>query len=300
MSGTIENIILQNDRRGISALRPFLPPDFCRRAAAFIAEVSGPVLIATGFCTYGRPETDGPLGAVALGEALGRLGYRVGYLTDRVGRGPLDVLRRPEAELIEVPITDLETTRRLAEKILAEWQPVLLISIERCGLTRDGRYLTMRGVDITAETAYLDVFFWLHDRTVGIGDGGNEIGMGNLYGAICETPGLPAAPAATEVTHLVIAGVCNWGAYGLVAGLSLLAGQNLLPDPDLEYRRLEAIVRAGAVDGITGRPEPTVDTFPWAVHGKVLTELHRVVEGNLTGRFAPPRLGPGLGGSYPP
>jgi len=299
MPGNIEDIILQNDRRGISALRPFLPPDFCRRAAAFIAEVSGPVLIATGFCTYGRPETDGPLGAVALGEALGRLGYKVGYLTDRVGRGLLDTLH-PEAELIEVPITDLKTTRCLAEKILAKWQPILLISIERCGLTRDGRYLTMRGVDITAETAYLDVFFWLHDRTVGIGDGGNEIGMGNLYEIIRQTPGLPPIPAATEVTHLVIASVCNWGAYGLVAGLSLLAGQNLLPDPDLEYRRLEDLVRSGAVDGITGRQEPTVDTFPWAVYGDVLTELHRMVESNLTSRCAPPRLSPGWGGSYPP
>jgi len=73
-----------------------------------------------------------------------------------------------------------------------------------------------------------------------------------------------------------------------VAGLSLLAGQNLLPDPDLEYRRLEAIVRAGAVDGITGRPEPTVDTFPWEVSGEILRELHRLVGSSLTTRYAPP------------
>ncbi len=288
MPQTIEDIILRHDRRGVGALRPYLPPDFCRRAAAFIAEVRGPVLIATGFCTYGRAETDGPLGAVALGEALGRLGYTVAYLTDRVGRGPLDALRGPETELVEVPITDLETTRRRAEEILARWQPVVLIAVERCGLTRDGRYLTMRGVDITAETAYLDVFFWLHDRTVGIGDGGNEIGMGNLYDVIRQTPGMPSDPAATRVRHLVIAGVCNWGAYGLVAGLSLLARQNLLPDPELEGRRLETLVRAGAVDGITGRPEPTVDTFPWEVSGEILRELHRLVGSSLTARYAPP------------
>ncbi len=288
MPRTIEDIVLQYDRRGISALRPYLAPDFCRRAAAFIAEVPGPVLIATGFCTYGRAETDGPLGAIALGEALGRLGYKVGYLTDRVGRGPLDALRGPETELIEVPITDLETVRRLAEEILADWRPTALIAVERCGLTRDGRYLTMRGVDITAETAYLDVFFWLHGRTVGIGDGGNEIGMGKLYDIIRQTPGMPTDPAATPVSHLVIAGVCNWGAYGLVAGLSLLAGQNLLPDPDLERQRLETLVRAGAVDGITGRPEPTVDTFPWEVSGEILEELHQLVQSGLTSRCVPP------------
>lgn len=284
MQATIEDLILQDDRRGISALRPYLPPDFCRRAAAFIAERPGPVLIATGFCTFGRAETDGPLGAVALGDALRRLGYRVGYLTDRVGRDAVDAIRGPDTDLIEVPVAGPEATLELAREILRRWQPVLLVSIERCGLTRTGRYLTMRGADITAETACLDAFFWLHDRTVGIGDGGNEIGMGNLYDVVRQIPGLPADPAATRVTHLVIASVCNWGAYGLVAELSRLAGKNLLHDPEVGRRRLETLIQVGAVDGITGRPEPSVDTFPWAHYRRVLEQLHALVQG---GRVAP-------------
>ncbi len=289
VTATIEDLILQHDRRGISALRPNLPPDFCRRAAAFIAEVPGPVFIATGFCTYGRPETDGPLGAVALGDALRRLGYTVCYLTDRVGRQALDAIRGPETTLIEVPVAGPETTLPLARPILDAWRPVLLVSIERCGLTRSGRYLTMRGADITADTACIDAFFWLHGRTVGIGDGGNEIGMGNFYDTIRNLPGMPADPATTRVTHPVIASVCNWGAYGLIAGLSLLAGKNLLPDPDEERERLEALVRAGAVDGITGRAEPTVDTFAWTDYSRVLLELHFLVGRSLPARCAPPQ-----------
>ncbi len=289
MEPTIEDLILQDDRRGISALRSQLAPDFCRRAADFIAEVPGPVLIATGFCTYGRAETDGPLGAVALGDALCQLGYRVGYLTDRVGRDAVDAIRGPDTELIEIPVAGPDATLEVAREVLRRWRPVLIISVERCGLTRSGRYLTMRGVDITAQTACLDAFFWLHDRTVGIGDGGNEIGMGNLYEAIRQTPGLPPDPAATRVTHLVIASVCNWGAYGLVAGLSLLVGRNLLPNPDLGRERLETLVRLGAVDGITGRPEPTVDTFPWTRYSRVLEQLHTLVEEGLGARYSPAR-----------
>lgn len=294
MGETVEDLILQYDRRGVSALRPYLPPDFCRRAAAFIAEVPGPVFIATGFCTYGRAETDGPLGAVALGDALAQLGYTVCYLTDRVGREALDAIRRPETPLIEVPVAGPQETLELAREILNAWRPVLLVSIERCGLTRSGRYLTMRGVDITAETACIDAFFWLHGRTVGIGDGGNEVGMGNLYDVIRNLPGMPADPAVTRVSHLVVAAVCNWGAYGLVAGLSLLAGRNLLPDPDVERERLEALIRAGAVDGITGRPEPTVDTFPWPDYSRVLCALHLLVGRSLAARMShPTALNPG-------
>ncbi|HEY8476635.1 MAG TPA: glutamate cyclase domain-containing protein [Chloroflexota bacterium] len=281
MAVSVEDIVLQRDRRGVGALREHLPPDFCHRAAAFALERPGSVLIATGFCTAGVGETDGPLGAVALGDALEQLGFPVAYLTDCYATRLVDAIRSPSTHLVDVPILDLEATHRLAARVLGDLQPALLVSVERCGLTREGRYRTMSGRDITAETAYIDAFFLQHDRTIAVGDGGNEIGMGNLYDVVRATPALVADPAATPASHLVIASVSNWGAYGVVAALSLLVGRDLLPRPEDERDRLRALVAAGAVDGITGRCEETVDTFPWEVHEAVLRQLHALVQSGL-------------------
>ena len=78
-----------------------------------------------------------------------------------------------------------------ASELLSRLEPSLLISIERCGLTKDGTYLNMRDVDISPQTARLDHLFLQHPRTIGIGDGGNEIGMGNLAQFI---PGVEPCP----------------------------------------------------------------------------------------------------------
>ena len=63
---TIEDVVLRYDKRGVSALRPHVPADFCHQAARLLAERAGVVLITTGFYILktGTPETDGPPGAV--------------------------------------------------------------------------------------------------------------------------------------------------------------------------------------------------------------------------------------------
>jgi hypothetical protein len=40
---------------------------------------------------------------------------------------------------------------------------------------------------------------------------------------------------------------------------------------------LEACVRAGAADGITGRCEATVDALPAAVHASIVELLHALI-----------------------
>ena len=93
---SIENIVLSRDHRGVSALRPYLAPDFCERAASMVLEHPGTALIVTGFYIpgAGATETDGPPGAVAVGEALEALGYRPVYVTDRFTAPVLRSLRR--------------------------------------------------------------------------------------------------------------------------------------------------------------------------------------------------------------
>ena len=135
-------------------------------------------------------------------------------------------------------------------------QPSEVIAIERCSFTTPGRYLNARGEDTSEYHAKLDYLFMHHDKSIGIGDGGNEIGMGNLNRQISTVKALPNEPATTTVSELVIASVSNWGGYGLIAALSLLAGWNLLPSVEEEEHVIRAIVGNGAIDAKAGKIYP--------------------------------------------
>ncbi len=277
---TLEDVILAPDRRGIAALRRHLPVGFCEAAARFLLQHAGMVLIATGFYVQraDAPETDGPPGALALGRALAALDNRVVYVSDACTAPLLADLAPSGTETVDFPIADDATSRQVARALLDRIAPTILIAIERCGLTRSGTYLNMRGQDISPHTARLDHLFRQHPHTVGIGDGGNEIGMGNLAPRIPEVPTLPNEPAVTRTTHLVIASVANWGAYGVVAALSRLAGRNLLPRPADESACIRRLVSLGAVDGVTGAADCTVDSFNLSENTAVLERLNGLLE----------------------
>ncbi len=78
----------------------------------------------------------------------------------------------------------------------------------------------------------------------------------------------------TRTTKLVIASVSNWGAYGLVAAMSVLAGRNLLPTVEEEEGMVRTCVDAGAVDGFTGDHAVRVDGFELAEYSQTLASLH--------------------------
>ena len=277
---TIEDIVLAHDRRGISALRPYLDPSFCEAAAKFLWRHAGTVLIATGFYVQRAeaPETDGPPGALALGRALRALGNRVVYVSDAYTAPLLADLCSNDSETVDFAVADQSTSMRLARDLLDRIEPSVLIAIERCARTASGTYLNMRGHDISPHTARLDHLFTQHPHSIGIGDGGNEIGMGNLASRIHEVAALPDEPAVTRTTHLVIASVANWGAYGVVAALSRLAGRNLLPRAANESACIRRLVSLGAVDGVTGAADYTVDSFNLSENAAVLDDLHGLLE----------------------
>jgi hypothetical protein len=110
--------------------------------------------------------------------------------------------------------------------------------------------------------------------TIAIGDGGNEIGMGRVYARLAREGRLMARIACVvPADHLVVAGVSNWGAYGIVAQLGRLTGRPLLHTPAEERRLIEACVAAGAADGITRLHEPTVDGLGTDTHASVVALL---------------------------
>ena len=273
-SATIDDITLCHDRRGISSIRQYLPVDNYQQTAAFVRERCGSVLIVTGFYVNGIAETDGPPGALALARGLKQLGCDVHLVSDRYCLPLFDDGVKNEFKLIEFPITDETKSQQIATSLLDEIRPDLLISVERCGQTHQGYYRNMRSVDITPYTARLDYLFLGQPHSIGIGDGGNEIGMGLLYDQIAAVPELIAEPTTTATARLLISTVSNWACYGLLAALSEQSGRNLLPSVEEQRSVLHAMVARGSTNGMSGLPENKVDGFDEDVNDAILDELH--------------------------
>lgn len=88
--------------------------------------------------------------------------------------------------------------------------------------------------------------------TVGIGDGGNEIGMGKVHQQVIKHIQNGRNIASTVATdHLVTAGVSNWGGSALVAALRVL---NRCPMHS-RYAR-----RGAGTDGVSIRKEDLLIT----------------------------------------
>ncbi|WP_298778121.1 glutamate cyclase domain-containing protein [uncultured Fretibacterium sp.] len=218
------------------------------------------VTIVTGFfiASAGAPETDGPAGSVALGRAMELLGRRVQLVTD--SRNSL-VLSACSAALGGPPVAAMDGPHPAALE-----GADLLIFLERPGCAGDGRYYNMRGNDISASVVPLDdlaVRALEHGLPViGIGDGGNEAGMGALYEPLKRLlPEYARCLSRVPATVCLPVDVSNWGGYALAALLSAASGRWVGLSPGEEERALRAAVGAGAVDGTTGCRTLSVDGF---------------------------------------
>jgi D-glutamate cyclase len=146
----------------------------------------------------------------------------------------------------------------------------------------------MRGHDIT-DHFDPDINAWAakcsdgYSRSIGIGDGGNEIGMGRIaHDTIAANiPNGDRVHCRVPTDHLLVAGVSNWGAYALAAGVFVLRGVTPpaeLFDPVRERAILEAMVAAGPlVDGVTGEATATVDGLPWDVYAEPLGRIRDIL-----------------------
>jgi hypothetical protein len=264
-------LALDPGRRGIAA---FFRPGAARRAAEALRG-GRRVLIATGFIVEPKmPETDGPPGAAVLGRALRALGAEVSYVTDPAAIPVLAAALRTLDEPVEVRAYG--EGAGAAGELLKRARPTHLVAIERPARCRSGDYLNMRGQSVAEWNRPIDEVFVKPGRatTIGVGDGGNEIGMGNVRDRLARAGTLMARIASTvAVDHLVVAGVSNWGAYGIVAHLAHMTGRPLLHTPAQERALVTACVEAGALDGVSRRREPTVDALPLEAHAAVVALL---------------------------
>ena len=271
----IEEIILENSGRGMDVLRSYMPENFCREAAEEILRwKQGTVILTTGFYVAGHGESDGPCGTLCLALALEKLGFRCVIVTDDTCEGYFE-LKGLETVYLHAGDSDLECSC-----VLERYQPVGMISIERCGRNVEGYYANMRNCSITSHVAPADPIFEMaygKIPTIGIGAGGNEIGMGNVADIISEK--LEIVPCRVKTDFLIIATVSNWGAFGLIAYLQMLTGECLMPDcSDLEhYYRMGCVLRH--VDGVTREVNINlVDGFRRdEVEKKLLTQMMDVL-----------------------
>lgn len=257
MKERIEDIILRHSKRGMNILNESMDCDCCREAANMILSwKKGNVFMTTGFYVKGFAETDGPVGTVVLAKALEKLGYHPVIITDEFCKGFFEI---KGLDTVYMPI---DSGDDFVEQTIEKYKPVGMISIERCGRNANDDYANMRGISIREHTARTDLFFEAASGripTIGVGDGGNEIGMGNVADIITER--LEIVPCVVCVDRLVIATVSNWGAYGIATYLGLITGRKLMADFKEIRDYIQRTVELGSVDGVLGEHVVGVDGF---------------------------------------
>ena len=294
-------------------------------AATHLAENAEHVGLVTGFYVPGgdppAAETDGPLGTLLLAMALRAIGVEITVMTDKNCIGAVTAAAIaggfPEEHLLVYPdnssewIEEFFTTGpgcRLSH----------LISIERVGpshteeslksqvretdvpldefasrvpVERHNRCHNIRGHVIDRYTADMYRLFEELPRyrpdakTIGVGDGANEIGMGSIpweeLHRRLEGEQAAHVPCRIATDWTIIAGTSNWGGYALAAATLLLRDRvDCLREWDCRHQLqvLEQMVEHGpAVDGITGRQEPTVDGLPFTTYIQPWDAIRRLL-----------------------
>jgi hypothetical protein len=289
----IEALLHQEIGRGAAGLFAASRGGLWDAVSAFLAGQPRVVGILTGFYVpRGTPpaaETDGPAGASLLALALSRIGIRCRLLTDDLCRAACEAALLG-AGLTATPVDAVAPDAPL-QPVIEAWRTFgvdWIIAIERSGLSADGHPRNMRGEDLGPYTAPLDQVFaagpW---RTIAIGDGGNEVGMGVFPADVVarEVPLGATIACVTPAEFLVTAGVSHWGAYGLIAALAVCQAEwreTLLAclDPAIDRRILEPLVQRGpAVDGVTLRRTLTIDGLDLAAHQAKLESIRAVARG---------------------
>ncbi|MCH9276452.1 DUF4392 domain-containing protein [Bifidobacterium amazonense] len=257
--------------RGSETLMTFARGDLFKAARRFAEGKGHKALVVTGFfipkAEHPAAESDGPVGAAEICAAIRAIGGDAWMVSDAwcepVIRGAAkDVL--PDDRVLIAPKGDafdnwLDQTRKLVEREHID----TVIFIERVGPARDGYPRNMRGINIQEWTAPLSRLAGLGLHTVGIGDGGNEIGMGHIQEyAIEDIVDHGEDIACTVPTEeLIVAGCSNWGGHAFVCSLYAMGCTQVAAMLDDRWHKdvIANITAAGGLDGVKLLNIPTVD-----------------------------------------
>ena len=283
------------------------PEGLIQAARALAPQHIKKVMLLTGFSVGAHPETglplpetDGPPGTAALAHALQQAGKIVTIVTDKPNEAPtraaLAVLSKESAQYTEFVNFDhkQDVATPHANRLLDEYKPDFVGAIELPGRNVNGYRSNMRGVSIDNVNGAVDeVLIQAYNRgieTFGVGDGGNEAGMGGR-------PGIPKALDGSEMAavptakHQITSWNSNLGAEALGAAVLQLHGKlDKLHTPDQQREMIEASMAAGAVDGVTRGAKVDeqidgkisgVDGFSPSTHGRMLALVRAITQTEL-------------------
>lgn len=274
------------------------------------------VFICTGWPSRswlmkGITETDGPVGAAYLARAIEQcFGATPVLIVEESLIGFAETALRA-AGLI---VADIETALRSkqgpykasvaavlsfttewsrshddARALLELYSPAAVIAIEMPGANSDDEFhnVTARLVPtelVAKADAIVNAAREEGILTIGIGDGGNELGMGVIRHAVEQylPQGSVIAPV-TIVDHLIVGSISNWAAVGLSAAIAAITNNaNLLRTVDL-LRITEKVSDAGAIDGLTAYLDPKNDGTSTAASAAFVELVTTSVEMHLKG-----------------
>ena len=281
----IEEIIFQDPgNRGISSL---FQPNSLHKSSELILKTpkSKKSFILTGFCCLSSSsETDGPLGSSLINSILNNLGFNTSLLTDPFSEKVVKASTKSDKIIIE------ESYENFLEKH-KENDISFIVSCERPGRSLKNKdYRTMRAKDISNQNCNLDLLFPGENEkknylTIGIGDGGNECGTGNIYKEVQKKINYGDEICTDRFCDvLIMSGVSNWGALGLSASLVILNGEKKNMEYFIDecyYQRemLEKMIEAGSYDGVSGKGELSVDGMKFdKEHLEVIEKIVDIVK----------------------
>ncbi len=271
------------------------------------------VILATGLPTYPwfAGEQDGPVGTATLARALVlAVGARPVIVTDPVNveicaaavrgaglyvRSTEDALRLPTTTaVLPFPLEWSEAAAR-AGALLDMLRPPALITIERPGANEHGQYHSSEGKSLTDHCGKIDALFQAaREReilTMGIGDGGNELGCAAIretvlrvvpHGARCTCPcgGTVVPKVATDL--LIAAAISNWGAYGIEAAMAILLERpEVMHTREIDARVHDLCAAAGANNDGPGLLDVGTDAVPAPLHGHIVDLLGQMVRSGI-------------------
>lgn len=272
------------------------------------------VLICSGF--FDPPsmitESDGPVGAAFLGRALAAaLGATPVFLTEVTNMPRMAELVRAtglevvdaelarttsfKAAMAPLPIDDARA-RQVATDLVRSLKPAAMVCIEKPGPTGEGTFHVGSGVDVSALVGKVQHFVGAaRDAgvlTIGIGDGGNEVGMGRIHRDVQEIVRTgKTIGTVLETDILIVAAIANWGAYAIEACLAAaLHLPEALHSREVERRVIEAAIRTGMIDPMTGLAQGWVDGTPPICSESILELLRCLVELRLDLKTRPQTL----------
>ncbi|XP_073923424.1 D-glutamate cyclase, mitochondrial isoform X4 [Castor canadensis] len=309
-----ETIAIDPGNRGIGHL---LCKDELLKASLSLSHAHS-VLVTTGLPTHfnHKPpeETDGPPGAIALGAFLQALGKNVSMVVDQRALSLHTKLVEDTVKQgvlkSQIPILTYQggSVKDAQAFLCKDGDPKSprfdhLVAIERAGRAADGNYYNARKVNIKHLVDPIDDLFLAAQKipgisSTGVGDGGNELGMGKVKKAIKRhIRNGDVIACDVEADFAVIAGVSNWGGYALACALYILNScevhgrylrkaigpsralgeQNwtqALPSITKEEKMLGILVQHKVRSGVSGIVGMEVDGMPFhGVHTKMIQKL---------------------------